>query len=148
MFLVQLQFLRTVRKKNENKHLAVARHEPTSFLEKIHRPRKKLQHARILHHCNRNTPLALNTNKKLHHSTKNCAKRDGGISSKNDSMELCIYVLFQLDWHFQLMMKSEILTLLIRISQKFTENCSLGKTTATLSTTLNSSRKPFFHIRH
>jgi hypothetical protein len=100
MFLVQLQFLRTVRKKNENKHLAVARHEPTSFLEKIHRPRKKLQHARILHHCNRNTPLALNTNKKLHHSTKNCAKRDGGISSKNDSMELCIYVLFQLDWHF------------------------------------------------
>jgi hypothetical protein len=100
MFLVQLQFLRIVRKKNENKHLAVARHEPTSFLEKIHRPRKKLQHARILHHCNRNTPLALNTNKKLHHSTKNCAKRDGGISSKNDSMELCIYVLFQLDWHF------------------------------------------------
>jgi hypothetical protein len=100
MFLVQLQFLRTVRKKNENKHLAVARHEPTSFLEKIHRPRKKLQHARILHHCNRNTPLALNTNKKLHHSTKNCAKRDGGICSKNDSMELCIYVLFQLDWHF------------------------------------------------
>jgi hypothetical protein len=90
----------SVRKKNENKHLAVARHEPTSFLEKIHRPRKKLQHARILHHCNRNTPLALNTNKKLHHSTKNCAKRDGGISSKNDSMELCIYVLFQLDWHF------------------------------------------------
>jgi hypothetical protein len=100
MFLVQLQFLRIVRKKNENKHLAVARHEPTSFLEKIHRPRKKLQHARILHHCNRNTPLALNTNKKLHHSTKNCAKRDGGICSKNDSMELCIYVLFQLDWHF------------------------------------------------
>jgi hypothetical protein len=92
MFLVQLQFLRTVRKKNENKHLAVARHEPTSFLEKIHRPRKKLQHARILHHCNRNTPLALNTNKKLHHSAKNCAKRDGGICSKNDSMELCIYV--------------------------------------------------------